>query len=89
MPVTGRVGLVLAGGQGKLAGRIVRMGHLGAVTVEDVIAALAVVEAGLVELGLPVPTRGEALAVAARAAAEVSSDQGTGVETTAGAAVPA
>ena len=63
-------GLVLAGGQGKLSGRILRMGHLGTVTVEDVLAAISIVEAARLDLGLPVAERGEALAVAARAAAD-------------------
>ena len=35
-----RRGVVLAGGQGKLAGQLVRLGHLGFVTVDDVSAAL-------------------------------------------------
>jgi aspartate aminotransferase-like enzyme len=63
-------GLVLAGGQGKLSGRILRMGHLGSVTVEDVLAAISIIEDARIDLGLPVGDRGEALAAAARAAAE-------------------
>jgi aspartate aminotransferase-like enzyme len=63
-------GLVMAGGQGKLSGRILRMGHLGSVTVEDVLVAISILEAARVDLGLPVGERGEALAVAARAAAD-------------------
>jgi aspartate aminotransferase-like enzyme len=47
-------GLVLAGGQGKLAGRILRVGHLGAVTPADVIAAIEIIEQGCLALGLPV-----------------------------------
>ena len=35
-----RRGLVLAGGQGKLKGRIFRLGHLGSVTTDDILAAL-------------------------------------------------
>ncbi len=65
-------GLVLAGGQGKLSGKILRMGHLGAVTVEDVLAALSIVEAARVAVGYPVTARGEALAVAARAAIDAA-----------------
>ena len=62
-------GLVLAGGQGALSGRILRIGppRLRS-TVEDVIAALAIVERALVDLGRPIDRRGEALAAAARAA---------------------
>lgn len=63
-------GLVLAGGQGKLSGRILRMGHLGSVTVEDVLAAISIVEAACVDLGLPVAEPGEALARASRAAVD-------------------
>ncbi len=65
-------GLVLAGGQGKLSGRILRMGHLGSVTVEDVLAAVSIVEAACIDVGLPVARRGEALAVAARAAIDAT-----------------
>ena len=65
-------GLVLAGGQGKLSGRILRMGHLGSVTVEDVLAAVSIVEAARIDIGLPVAQRGEALAVAARAAIDAT-----------------
>jgi aspartate aminotransferase-like enzyme len=43
--------LVLAGGQGKLKGRIFRLGHLGSVTTDDILAALGTLEAALVELG--------------------------------------
>jgi aspartate aminotransferase-like enzyme len=40
-------GLVVAGGQGKLKGRIVRLGHLGWVTVDDIADAIAVIEDAL------------------------------------------
>ncbi|MET1231888.1 MAG: alanine--glyoxylate aminotransferase family protein [Candidatus Limnocylindrales bacterium] len=63
-------GLVLAGGQGKLSGKILRMGHLGSVTVEDVLSAISIVEAVRIDLGLPVAEPGEALAVASRAAVD-------------------
>jgi aspartate aminotransferase-like enzyme len=39
-----RQGVVLAGGQGKLAGKIFRLGHLGSVTVEEIIGAMSVLE---------------------------------------------
>jgi aspartate aminotransferase-like enzyme len=35
-------GLVIAGGQGRLAGKILRVGHLGAVDVADIEAAIAI-----------------------------------------------
>ncbi|HUG47739.1 MAG TPA: alanine--glyoxylate aminotransferase family protein [Candidatus Limnocylindria bacterium] len=46
--------LVLAGGQGKLAGRILRIGHLGAVSVDEVVSAIETIEAAALELGLAV-----------------------------------
>jgi aspartate aminotransferase-like enzyme len=63
-------GLVLAGGQAQLAGRIFRIGHLGAVTVDEIIAALGILEAVAIESGLPVE-RGAAVPAAERAAGEV------------------
>lgn len=66
-----RRGLVLAGGQGKLKGRIFRLGHLGSVTPDDIVAAISVLEAQAVEAGMPVtPGAGVAAAQAARVAAE-------------------
>jgi aspartate aminotransferase-like enzyme len=47
-----RHGLVLAGGQGQLAGRIFRVGHLGFVEERDAYSILAIIEQGLVEHGL-------------------------------------
>lgn len=66
-----RRGLVLAGGQGKLKGRIFRLGHLGSVTTDDVLAAIGAIEAQAIEAGLPVaPGAGVAAAQAALVAAE-------------------
>jgi aspartate aminotransferase-like enzyme len=61
-----RRGLVLAGGQGKLKGRIFRLGHLGSVTTDDVLAALGTLEVALVELGRDVAP-GAAVTAAQRA----------------------
>jgi aspartate aminotransferase-like enzyme len=36
--------LVLAGGQGQLAGRILRVGHLGTVTLDEILGAIGVLE---------------------------------------------
>jgi len=44
-------GLVVAGGQDRLAGQILRVGHLGDVTPDDVIAAIEVIGESLTELG--------------------------------------
>jgi aspartate aminotransferase-like enzyme len=64
-------GLVLAGGQGKLKGRIFRLGHLGSVTTDDVLAAVSVLEVTAIECGLPVqPGAGVAAAQQARIAAQ-------------------
>ena len=63
-------GLVLAGGQGKLTGQILRIGHLGAVAVDDVISAVETIEAVARELGLPVEA-----GAGSRAAREASREQ--------------
>jgi len=60
------LGLVVGEGQGKLAGKIFRIGHLGAVHEEDVVATVEVLERGLEANGYPV-TRGAALTAAQRA----------------------
>jgi aspartate aminotransferase-like enzyme len=49
-----RRGVVLAGGQGKLAGQVFRLGHLGSVTVEEILGAIAVLETVLLERGADV-----------------------------------
>ena len=60
-------GLVLAGGQGKLKGRIFRLGHLGSVTVEEILGALATLETVSIDHGRAVEP-GSAVAAAQRAA---------------------
>jgi aspartate aminotransferase-like enzyme len=63
-------GLVLAGGQDDLAGKIMRIGHLGEVTVDDVIAAIQIIGEAAAELGMATdPARG---VDAARAAAHAT-----------------
>jgi aspartate aminotransferase-like enzyme len=59
-------GLVLAGGQGKLKGKIFRMGHLGSVTTDDVLAAIGVLEEVAILHGLDVQP-GAAVAAAQQA----------------------
>jgi alanine-glyoxylate transaminase/serine-glyoxylate transaminase/serine-pyruvate transaminase len=61
--------LVLAGGQGKLAGKVFRVGHLGSVTTGEILEAIATIESVSIDLGLPV-TAGSGVAAAERAAAE-------------------
>ena len=60
-------GLVLAGGQGKLTGRIFRLGHLGSVTLEEILGALGTLEIVSLEAGRPVQP-GAAVAAAQAAA---------------------
>ncbi len=59
-------GLVLAGGQGKLKGKIFRIGHLGSVTTDDVLAAIGVLEEVAIRNGMDVQP-GAAVAAAQRA----------------------
>jgi aspartate aminotransferase-like enzyme len=47
-----RHGLVLAGGQGDLSGKIFRIGHLGMIDESDVYSILATLEQGLHECGM-------------------------------------
>jgi len=61
-----QAGLVLAGGQGKLKGRIFRLGHLGSVTTDDILAAIGVLEQAAIEHGLDVQP-GAAVAAAQQA----------------------
>jgi aspartate aminotransferase-like enzyme len=62
-------GLVLAGGQGKLTGKIFRLGHLGSVTVEEILGAIGVIEAVSIQHGRDV-TPGAAVGAAQAAALE-------------------
>jgi aspartate aminotransferase-like enzyme len=61
--------LVLAGGQGKLTGKIFRLGHLGSVTVEEILGAIAVLETVTLEQGRQI-TAGVAVGAAYAAAAD-------------------
>lgn len=58
-----RSGVTVGGGQGPLAGQIVRLGHIGYIAVADVAAALAALEAALVEASVDVE-RGAAVEAA-------------------------
>ena len=64
-----RRGLVLAGGQGKLTGKIFRLGHLGSVTLEEILGAMSVLEFVSIAFGRPVRP-GSAVAAAQVAAME-------------------
>ena len=65
-----RRGLVLAGGQGKLTGKIFRLGHLGSVTIEEIIGAMSTLEIASIGAGRSVRP-GAAVAAAQVAALEV------------------
>jgi len=62
-------GVVLAGGQGKLTGKIFRLGHLGSVTVEEILGTIAVLETVSLEQGRRI-TPGAAVGAAFAAAAD-------------------
>jgi aspartate aminotransferase-like enzyme len=64
-----RHGVVIAGGQGKMTGKMVRVGHLGAVTDGDVVQVLWAIERALEDLDIA-PADGRALAAAASHLAE-------------------
>jgi aspartate aminotransferase-like enzyme len=66
--------LVVAGGQGKWAGRIIRFGHMGDVTWDEIDAALAVTAEALSELGHAAD--GAAARQAGRAAFEAAARAG-------------
>jgi aspartate aminotransferase-like enzyme len=60
-------GVVLAGGQGKLTGRIFRLGHLGSVTLEEILGAISTLELVSLTTGRAVEP-GAAVGAAQRAA---------------------
>jgi aspartate aminotransferase-like enzyme len=62
-------GLVLAGGQGKLTGKIFRLGHLGSVTLEEILGAISILEFVSIAFGRDVRP-GAAVAAAQVAALE-------------------
>ena len=63
-------GLVAAGGQGNLAGKIFRIGHLGDVTLADILAVMEILEESFEAMGRPIE-RGSAVSAASRAADEL------------------
>jgi aspartate aminotransferase-like enzyme len=56
-----KFGVVIAGGQGKMSGKMVRVGHLGAVAEGDVVQVLWAIEQALDELDIA-PAEGRAVA---------------------------
>jgi aspartate aminotransferase-like enzyme len=81
-------GVVLAGGQGKLAGRIFRLGHLGSVTVEEILGTIAVLELVSLEQGRRIEP-GVAVAAAQAAAVEVLTSRRTATTAASARAEPA
>jgi aspartate aminotransferase-like enzyme len=71
-------GVILAGGQGKLTGKIFRLGHLGSVTVGEILDTIAVLERVSVEQGRRIEA-GRAVAAAQAAALEIQSRTARGV----------
>ena len=63
---------IVAGGQGKLEGQLVRVGHLGFVTMTDMVAFFSALELALRDFNQPVEP-GQAIAAALRAYAELTS----------------
>ena len=57
-----RHGVVLAGGQGPLRGKVIRIGHMGYMNRFDMITALAALEMALAEFGYRPPTPGAGVA---------------------------
>ncbi len=60
-----RYGLVIGGGQGKMTGKLLRVGHLGAVSDGDMVQVLWAMERALEELDIA-PADGRAMAAAAQ-----------------------
>jgi aspartate aminotransferase-like enzyme len=58
-----KYGVVIAGGQGKMTGKMIRVGHLGAIAEGDVVQVLWAVEQALEELDIA-PADGRAVAAA-------------------------
>jgi aspartate aminotransferase-like enzyme len=58
-----KYGVIIAGGQGKMTGKMIRVGHLGAVTEGDIVQVLWAIEQVLEELDVA-PAEGKALAAA-------------------------
>jgi aspartate aminotransferase-like enzyme len=83
-------GVVLAGGQGKLTGKIFRLGHLGSVTVGEILDVIAVLERVAVEQGRRIePGRAVAAAQTAALAAQTATTSATDSRAADRATVPA
>jgi aspartate aminotransferase-like enzyme len=73
-------GVVLAGGQGKLTGKIFRLGHLGSVTIDEILGTISVLERVTFEQGRRIEP-GAAVAAAQAAALDALGVTGSGSTT--------
>jgi aspartate aminotransferase-like enzyme len=73
-------GVVLAGGQGKLTGKIFRLGHLGSVTIDEIHGTISVLERVTFEQGRRIEP-GAAVAAAQAAALDALGVTGSGSTT--------
>jgi len=71
---------VIAGGQGKLDGQIARVGHMGFVTVPDILAFFSALEGTLKELNQPVEP-GQSITTVLRTYAELTAPPARGART--------
>ena len=62
---------VIAGGQGRIEGQVARVGHMGFVTLQDIVAFFGALEPALKDLNQPVEP-GQAISAVLRAYAETS-----------------
>jgi len=62
---------VIAGGQGRIEGQVARVGHMGFVTLQDIVAFFSALEPALKDLNQPVEP-GQAISAVLRAHAETS-----------------
>jgi aspartate aminotransferase-like enzyme len=70
-----RFGVVLAGGHGRLRGKVIRIGHMGYMNRFDIITALSALELVLGELGYRAPTAGAGAARAVEVFAQLETSR--------------
>jgi aspartate aminotransferase-like enzyme len=80
--------LIVAGGQGKLSGKVFRVGHLGMVRPDEILAAIGTIEEVLAETGR-LESPGAGVAAAERAAIERERAEAAGTGATAAGATAA
>jgi aspartate aminotransferase-like enzyme len=70
-----RFGVVLAGGHGRLRGKVIRIGHMGYMNRFDIITALSALELVLGDLGYRAPTAGAGAARAVEVFAQLETSR--------------